>query len=411
MILVKKSDNRSILLLWLAGNCLRLSILAVPPVLALVQSDLKLTGTQVGILTSLPVVLFAIAALPGSLLIARFGALAALTFGTLLAAAGGALRGFSPDVWWLYGSTILMGAGVAVMQPALPALVRQWMPERINFGSAVFTNGLLVGEILPVALTVPFLLPLFDGSWRAGMALWSVPMIVIALVVHAFAPSKRKTRGKPAPTRWWPDWSDSLTWRLGLMMSGANAVYFGVNTFIPGYLAWAGRPGYISVALTALNVGQIPVSALLLMFARQTERRVWPFVAFGVIEIVSLLGLVLTKEWGAVFFAAWLGFSASGVLVLSLALPAILCAQADVGRLAAAMFAIGYGLAVLLTVAGGALWDATGDARFAFLPIALSTVPLIFLTPTIRHDLMSRNGGSRKAIRATRNARAVRRPS
>ena len=405
-----KADNKSIFLLWLAGNALRLTILAVPPVLALVQSDLKLTGTQVGILTSLPVVLFALAALPGSLLIARFGAHTALVFGILIAAAGGAMRGFSPNVWFLYVSTIVMGAGVAIMQPSLPPLVREWLPKRINFGSAVFTNGLLVGEILPVALTVPLLLPLFNESWRAGMALWSVPMVLIAAIVWWFAPREVKS-ASTVPARWWPDWSDSVTWRLGLMMCAANATYFGVNTFIPGYLAYVGQPDFISVALTALNVGQIPASFLLLMFARQTERKVWPFVAFGVIQLVGLIGLAMTTQWGAVFFATWLGFSAAGVLALSLAVPAMLAAREDVGRLAAAMFAIGYGLAVVLTVAGGALWDATGDARFAFLPLSVGAVFLIVLTPTIGHELMSRNGGSGKASRATRSARVRRRPS
>ena len=66
-------------LLWLAGVGLRLTILAVPPVITLMQADLHLSGTQIGILSGLPVILFATAALPGSLLIARFGALPTLT--------------------------------------------------------------------------------------------------------------------------------------------------------------------------------------------------------------------------------------------------------------------------------------------------------------------------------------------
>src|SRR5437016_547515 len=47
-------------LLWLAGVALRLSILAVPPVIALIQSDLRLSGTEVGVLSGLPLVLIAI---------------------------------------------------------------------------------------------------------------------------------------------------------------------------------------------------------------------------------------------------------------------------------------------------------------------------------------------------------------
>ena len=70
----------ALILLWLAGNSLRLPILAIPPVLALIQADLRLSGTEIGVLTGLPVILFAVAAVPGSLLIARVGAVPAPRF-------------------------------------------------------------------------------------------------------------------------------------------------------------------------------------------------------------------------------------------------------------------------------------------------------------------------------------------
>jgi CP family cyanate transporter-like MFS transporter len=378
---------QAILLLWLAGNALRLTILAVPPVLALIQADLNLSGTEIGILTGLPVVLLALASLPGSVLIARYGALATLIVGTLLTALGGALRGLAPDVFFLYGATILMGAGVAVMQTSMPSLVRQWMPKRIVFGSAVYTNGLLVGEILPVAFTLSFVMPLLGDGWRAGLAFWSVPTLAIAIILYFFAP-RPPAPDKAAPMpQWWPDWSDTLMWRLGLMLGGANTLYFGTNAFLPGYLTYAGRPDLIAPALTALNLGQIPVSLLLLAFARRTERRVWPFVTFGVLMFGAIGGVVATASVWTVVFAGIVGFSAAGVLALSLALPATLAAPPDVGRMAAAMFTIGYAVAVILAVTGGALWDLTADARFAFLPIAVGALPLLVLSPTIRARL------------------------
>jgi hypothetical protein len=49
------------------------------------------------------------------------------------------------------------------MQPAMPTAVRQWVPDRIGLGTAVYGNGLLVGECVPVVLTLPWLLPLVDG--------------------------------------------------------------------------------------------------------------------------------------------------------------------------------------------------------------------------------------------------------
>jgi CP family cyanate transporter-like MFS transporter len=67
----RSSSLRPLSLLWLSGVGLRLTILAVPPVLAAIISDLALSGTEVGILNAIPVSLFALIAVPGSLLIAR----------------------------------------------------------------------------------------------------------------------------------------------------------------------------------------------------------------------------------------------------------------------------------------------------------------------------------------------------
>ena len=88
----------SFLLLWLCGCALRLTILAVPPVLPAIRDELSLTATEIGILTGLPSMLFAFAAVPGALLIARLGLKAALVTGLTLTALGGALRGAVPSL-------------------------------------------------------------------------------------------------------------------------------------------------------------------------------------------------------------------------------------------------------------------------------------------------------------------------
>jgi len=135
-------------LLWLSGACLRLTVLAVPPVVPLLHADLHLSETAIGWLSSLPPMLFAIAAVPGALLIARFGIVPALVVGLLLNAAGSAARAVFSDPAFLYASTIVMAAGVSIMQPSLPPLVRTWFPQRIGFATAVYTTGLLIGEVL-----------------------------------------------------------------------------------------------------------------------------------------------------------------------------------------------------------------------------------------------------------------------
>src|SRR5262252_6696033 len=122
---------RVLLLLWLAGMGLRLTVLAIPPLIPLLHEDLHLSQTGIGLLTGLPALLFAAAAVPGALCIARFGPVRTLVVGLLLTAGASALRGAAPNAVCLYGTTFLMGVGIALMQPTLPRLVRDWVPERL----------------------------------------------------------------------------------------------------------------------------------------------------------------------------------------------------------------------------------------------------------------------------------------
>src|SRR5437763_1356607 len=206
----------AVVLLWLAGNALRLTILAVPPVIAMIRDEFSMSATQVGLLSSIPPALFAVAALMGSLLVARLGVRGALVGGLALVALGSALRGLSTGYAVLLATTVVMSTGVAIMQPIMPTTVRQWLPHRIGLGTAIYTNGLLVGEIFPTLLTIPLILPLLGASWRLSLVFWSLPIAIIAVVIYLFAP---RVNGEHAalPRKWLPDWHIGLVWRLGAL--------------------------------------------------------------------------------------------------------------------------------------------------------------------------------------------------
>ena len=375
----------SLLLLWLSGNALRLTILAVPPVIPQIQGELDMSATQIGILTGLPSMLLAIAAVPGSLLIARLGVRAALVVGLLIAALGGALRGLMPDVLWLYAMTIAMGAGVAIMQVTMPTAVRAWLPNRIGFATAVYTNGLLVGEILPVALMLLLVLPLVGGSWEWGFVFWSVPVAAIAIMVMIMAPRAAAVSATAARRKWWPDWRNMLIWKLGIVLGMVNATYFATNAFLPPYLAKVGESAWTSAALSGLNIGQLPASFLLLWAAGRLEGKVWPYVICGVLVLISTAGIVYGSGVWIVVASSVQGFANAGVLILALALPPLLSPPDDVHRVTAAMFTISYSCAVIVPVISGALWDLSGIASMAFLPIGICGIVLVILAPAINH--------------------------
>jgi CP family cyanate transporter-like MFS transporter len=377
------SPVRALLLLWLGGVALRLTILAVPPVIPLIHDDLHLSETEVGILSGLPMVLFAGAAIAGSLLIARLGALTALLIGLVLCAAGSVLRGVGPHIAMLYAGTVLTAFGVAVMQPSLPPLVRAWVPRRIGFATAVYTNGLLIGEILPAALTIPLVLPWLRQSWQWDFVFWAVPVALIAAIIAAAAPRAPATIPTAASRRWLPDFTDPLIWRIGLLLGSVNATYFAMNGFLPDYLSHTGRPDLINSALTALNTGQLPASFLLLASADRMVRTVWSYFGCGLVCLAAMLAIVfLGGVWIVIGAAVW-GCAGAAVLVLILALPPLIARPEDIHRVTAGMFTISYSCAVIVPIISGLLWDLTGWTLAPFIPIGVCTLVLIGLAPTI----------------------------
>jgi MFS transporter, CP family, cyanate transporter len=368
-------------LLWACGACLRLTVLAVPPVISVIQKDLNLSGTEVGLLSGMPVVIFAIFAAPGSIVIARMGVRGALVGGLLIAAAGGVLRAGVSDVWQLYLTSIVMSVGVAVMQPAMAAAVRDWVPNRSTFGTAVYTNGLIMGEIIPVATMLPLVMPFFDGNWRLALAVWSLPLAAIAIAVAALCPRPATNAAPVHSGRWLPKLDRKLNWRIGMTLASVTSTYFCVNGFLPSFLNGNGRHDLISAALTAANIGQLPASFLLLLTADRLQGKRWPLLTFAAISSACVIGIMLSASAWTVFWAGLAGFSLGAALVLSLALPPLLCKPNEVAMTSAAAFAISYGFAMLVSFLSGVAWDAAGHASAAFIPILLGSLPIFVAVP------------------------------
>jgi MFS transporter, CP family, cyanate transporter len=364
-------------MLWLGGMAMRITIMAVPPVIPLIRADLGMSETEVGLLIGLPLVAWAVASVPGSLLIARLGATVTLATGLAVTALAAAARGGSPNVWVLYLATLVMGLGIAVMQPALPTLVREWFPRRVGLGAAVVTNGMLAGGTLATALTFPLVLPLVGQSWRLELAAWAAPVVLALLFLPVLArPTPGRILAPEGGGRWWPDWRNPVVWLLGFTFGSNNALFYGANAFLPEYLVSIGRADLIGEALGWMNGCQLIASTLLLATAEYLQGRAWPYLLFGPLTLAAVVGVVLSGGISIVAAAALLGFCLAITFVVTFALPPLLSSPGDVHRTAAGMFTVSYACAVVVPIICGALWDLTGRSWTAFMPLGICAVVL-----------------------------------
>ena len=235
------------------------------------------------------------AAIPGSLLIARVGATLAVTLGMIVAAVGDAARAAAVDVWTLYAAAIASGFGVAIMQPGMPTLVREWLPNRLALGTVGCSSGMIMGAMFPAVFTNAFILPAVGGSWRLDVLLWAIPALLIAPVFLLGSPKIPEDVDKQAAVgrRWWPDWKNPVVWLLGFTFASNNSPYFVTSAFLGDYLATLGKPELLGAALGWLNGSQLVAMAVLFLIANRLQMRAWPFLVFGPTMLAAFLVMMI----------------------------------------------------------------------------------------------------------------------
>src|SRR5207248_10262321 len=360
------------------GINLRTVVLGVPPTLPSLHRAVSITYSAAGFLTSLPILLMALGAIPGAYLISRVGSRRAVAIGLALVSIGALFRAAVPSITALFIFTVVFAAGIAVSQPAMPSLAQAWFPHGVGRAIAIYSNGLLVGEVIAASITLPLLVVPF--GWQVALAAWAVPaalLLALWLIVTPATEAAVATAGL-----WLPDWRSRQMLRVGLLMGGASLVYFGMNSWVPDTLDARHAHALIPLTLGALNAMQLPVSLWLALRGDAMLGRRWPYVLAGVGSLVGVGGYALAPAGSAPLWAGLAGAAASLAFILNLGLPALF-APSEVARTSGFMFTVGYGAAFFGPALGGVVWDWTGHFRFALLPMLVGALAMLLLGATV----------------------------
>lgn len=367
--------------LWLLGMSLRVTQFALPPLIPDIRASLGFGAAVIAVLGALPILLFAAGAVAGSLIISRYGVARAVVSGLVAVAAFSALRGLSGSATLLFAGTVGMGLGIAVLQPSMPVLVSVWMPDRIGAATAVYTNGLFVGQTLGAGLTLPLMMPLAGGNWRAAIAAWSVPVAVTTVL---FAVSAGTVAGQSAKLeRAFPDWRDRRTWQIGLLMGSGVSVTFAANLFLPDFLIATARGELVVPALTTMSLVQVLVPVAVLAFPHTLIGRRTPLLVAGVGLFAAALWTTVSSGTEVIVLAGVLGFLSAFILALCVALPPWLARPDAVHHVSAGMFAVAYGCAAVYPVVGGGAADLAGNAAVALVPNVAGVLVLIAMAAVV----------------------------
>lgn len=360
-------------LLWLVGWTLRVPILAAPPLATRMAESLDLGAAGVGAVTMLPVIAVALGAVPAAWLIARVGLRAAVVTGICVMVVASTARGQVPSAALLFAASLIMGLGVALFQTALPAATRVWTPTHVALGSAVYLNGMMVGELFAAGLTLPIVLPLAAGDWRLALVLWAVPVTLIAVMVMVArlpqdgagpAPDNLAGLSKKGAL---PRWNDARVWQYGVLLGSSVVSFYVVNAYAGSVLQARGETDALSGLYFAYNAMPLLGSVTILLAPQWIGSR-RPIAIAALITATGLAAFVFLEGWASWVSALVVGFAATVQLILLTSLPPSIAAGIAVTRLSAGMTLIGFTAAFLLPLIGGWLAEATGRIEIALLP-------------------------------------------
>ncbi|WKK71196.1 MFS transporter [Rathayibacter oskolensis] len=161
-----------------------------------IRDDLSLSSGQAGVLTSIPVLCFALATPLALVVIRRAGPDAAVVVTVLGVALGTILRS-AGDVVAVVAGTVVIGVFITIGNVVVPVVIRRDVsPERVDLTTGVYTAALNIGSTITSLGTAPLALAI---GWRGALLVWLV-LNALALLGWLLAVGPARAL-KPAPRR------------------------------------------------------------------------------------------------------------------------------------------------------------------------------------------------------------------
>ncbi len=359
----------------LLSTNLRPAAVSVGPVLDELRDGLGMGPASAGLLTSLPVLSFAVFGALAPVAARRLGPHRVTFLALLAVVAGLAARAVVQQESAFLVLSLVATAGMAMANVLIPSLVRLHFPDRIGLLTALYTTALAVGLTASFLLTVPVADAL--GGWRYGIGIWAVLAAVTAVPWFGLI---RRDQALDAPVRD-VSYGDIARTRLGWAMT----FFFGLQSLMAyavfGWFATLWRDAGFGAGTASALVGvvaamSIPLSLFLpQLVARPGDQR-WALVLVMGCYPVAYVGLLLAPHSLAVLWAVVLG---TALTTFPIVLTYIGLRTRTAGATAALSGwtqSTGYLMAALGPFGVGVLHEATGGWDVPLVVLAALSVPL-----------------------------------
>ncbi|MCC3379701.1 CynX/NimT family MFS transporter [Paenibacillus farraposensis] len=286
----------------LVGANLRASITSVGPLIGLIKDSLHISNTLSGLVTTLPLLAFALLSPFVANLSRRFGSSRVIFAALLLLTAGIVVRS-TLGVTALFAGTAMLGLAIAVCNVLLPSLIKEEFPHNSGLMTGVYSVSMNVVAATASGLSIP--LALGGGmGWRGALGIWAVMGVIGILLWLPQVLKARKTVKKAAISdRTVNVYRSSLAWKVTLFMGLQSALFYIPAAWFPEMLTGQGMDSETAGwMLSMLLFSQMPVTFTVPIWAaRLKDQRVLVLIMAS-LYFIGLGGFLLgATQWSVIW--------------------------------------------------------------------------------------------------------------
>ncbi|GAB4009749.1 MFS transporter [Nocardioides ultimimeridianus] len=320
------------------------------------------TATQ-SVLTSLPVLCFAVVGATALGVTRRLGIHRGLEVSLVALALGLVLRVLDGTPALILGTLVACG-GIALANVLIPAVVKEHFPDRVGVMTGAYSSVLSIGSALGAAVTVP--IADAGGGWRIGLGAWALVAVAAAVVWAPYARGRDHTR---STERGAVLWRNPTAWAVTILFATQSTYAYVMMSWLPSMYAAAGFSEQKSGLLLAISILiGVPFFMLAPTVAGKVRHQGHLVAALTAITAAGFAGMWLAPAEGAWLWAALLG-AGGAVFPVTLSFFGLrTTTAADTAALSTMAQSVGYLLAASGPFLVGVLHDASGSWS---LPCAL----------------------------------------
>ena len=314
--------------IFLIAMSLRGPLTSISTLITHIQESLRLTPGQVGMLTTLPMIIFALFSPVISAASKKIRLEVLMMIGLMVVSLGIVTRS-AGNTGLLFIGTLLIGMAITCFNVVLPVLVKRDFSKWLLPVTAMYTLAMGLGSGVSSYLTIPAL-HLATNHFASSLSGWSLALLsnlllpVIALIF--WLPLLRKTRttpiesGSSLPENHHYLWTDKNAWSISLCL--------GLNAFM-SYVVFAWLPSMVieqgysqhdgAVMQTWCQIGTGLSGLAVLPYAKRFTNLRPLAICMPILTIVCFAGLLKAPLYATVFsLLMGIALGAGFVTILSL---------------------------------------------------------------------------------------------